>query len=184
MFGDAHAAGDAVVNEHLRLARVGMQRRGYAADVVAVAHCEQRQHAYRRMLDRMQPAHQIQALAADVLKRVRRNVKPYPDGIVDLRGQVYVLFAKRLFGDVRLAPEPDHACGNAHLAQIRGCAARALSLEQAQDARVREIARLRVERHVGLDGIRRSRLYVKVCDEILLPLMQVYAARMQLQKRG
>ena len=59
VLGDADPAGVAVVDEHLRLARVGVHGRGHAADVVAVAESEERQDAYRCVLDRVQTPREV-----------------------------------------------------------------------------------------------------------------------------
>jgi hypothetical protein len=44
LIGDADAAGVGVVDEHLRLPRIGVRRRGQPANVIPVAQGVQRQH--------------------------------------------------------------------------------------------------------------------------------------------
>ena len=62
VFGDADPSGVAVVDEDLGLACVRVQRCRYAADVVTVAHGEQRQDANGGVLDGVESAGQVKLL--------------------------------------------------------------------------------------------------------------------------
>ncbi|OLD50197.1 MAG: hypothetical protein AUI83_11655 [Armatimonadetes bacterium 13_1_40CM_3_65_7] len=55
----------AVVDEDRRPPGVGVQRVAHPADVPAVAHRKQRQEADRRVLDRVDPAGEVEPLGLD-----------------------------------------------------------------------------------------------------------------------
>ena len=100
--------GNPSYEEDLRPPGLSVVWSGEAANVLPVAHGEQRQDAYCRVLHSAQAALEVEPLTADALLSRRRHVKPEWRGDVPSGRQVQVLLIQHYIREELLPPEPNY----------------------------------------------------------------------------
>ncbi len=81
-------AGQTIIDKHGGQAHLGMHGRGDAAEVVAIGHYQQRQHADSRVFKSMDGAHEMQKPLFQGETHVVRNFKPQPFGFKNMRRHI------------------------------------------------------------------------------------------------
>ena len=76
MLGDTDASGVSVVDEDLGSSGVGMERCGYAADVVTVAEGEEGQDSDCGVLDGVQSSGEVELFGVDAAEGVSGGAEP------------------------------------------------------------------------------------------------------------
>ena len=95
-----------------------MQRRGHAANIIAVAHGKQRQDTDGRVLQSVQAAGKIEPRFFKTRFNPIRQVKPQSNSGEGLWGQVKRLLTDYLFGILRFLFEAHDMVGNLDLPQV------------------------------------------------------------------
>ena len=184
VLGYPDSSGMAIVYEHLRPAGVRVQRRGYSAYVISVAHREQRQDAYGGVLNGMESARQVQLLRLNEVQGVPGRAEPERRGLKLLLGKLDVLVAQHLVGVVLDPLEAEHLCRDHDLSEEHLHSSCLALRVRVKYARFGVVARLRVVGHVGAGDVGCMRLHVQLGHEVGLALVQVDRTGVKLHERG